>query len=283
MSEPKRLVDECHGALEQSLLQAGRRLQHTERRRLKVMGALGVGSAALLGSKTSLAMLSGWKKTIAGAMITCGGVGSVVAYQQLSQPEPQRTEAAALAPGFVVGSASGRVLEAPKSTAPTPPEPLPIEQPRPEPAPEVPPAAQPVEPERKATPVSPGRTERTKPPRPSLPPAAEVRTTVPNSIQSAQREEPQEAPADPLSEELALLDQARAALRGSGPAPALRHLRHYEQRFPKGSLAFEAEVLKVQALAASGKRKAASERAKRLLRRNPNNVAASRLKRYVID
>ncbi len=278
MSEPNRLVDECDDALELSLLRAGRRLPNTERRRLRVMGALGIGGAALLGSKTSLAMLSGWKKMMLGAMVTCGGVGSVVAYQQLTQPELPRSEAA-VSPSFVVG---GPVLSAREPVVPPPPEPPRTEQPTLQ-APQVAPPAQPVKPEPEAR-LAPARTERTKARRVTAEPTAEARPTAPVSIQDAPIEAPQEVPAaDPLSEELSLLDRARAALRGSSPAQALVHLQQYERRFPSGRLGFEAEVLKVQVLVASGKRQAASQQAKRLLRRNPNSVAASRLKRYVID
>lgn len=104
-----------------------------------------------------------------------------------------------------------------------------------------------------------------------------------SQIPSTLVDEPPKAAADSLAEELALLDRARVALRSGHSAQALRHLQQYEGRFPNGSLGFEAEVLRVQVLFAAGSREAASERAKRLLRRNPNSVAAARLKRYVVD
>src|SRR5690606_26967779 len=56
-----------------------------------------------------------------------------------------------------------------------------------------------------------------------------------------------------LNEEVALLDRARSAVRAGHPADALTRLDEHSARFPKGSLALEAQVLRVQALAAAGR------------------------------
>lgn len=91
------------------------------------------------------------------------------------------------------------------------------------------------------------------------------------------------APAPGLDDEIALLDAARAAVKGGRASAALVHLNEYSRSFPKGRLRLEAEVLRVEALAAAGRRDEASVRAKRLLGRSPNSVVAARLRRYVLE
>src|SRR5690606_31049317 len=73
------------------------------------------------------------------------------------------------------------------------------------------------------------------------------------------------ASAASLNEELALLDQARAAIRQGRPNDALARLDEHSSRFPKGALSLEAQVLRVQGLAAAGRTEEASRRAKRIL------------------
>jgi predicted Zn-dependent protease len=91
------------------------------------------------------------------------------------------------------------------------------------------------------------------------------------------------ASAAGLNEELGLLDQARAAIRQGRPNEALARLDEHSTRFPKGALSLEAQVLRVQGLAAAGRTEEASRRAKRILSRSPNSVVAQRLRQYVIE
>jgi TolA-binding protein len=86
-----------------------------------------------------------------------------------------------------------------------------------------------------------------------------------------------------LSEELAALDAARAALQSGDGAGALRRLNEHARRFPRGRLRLEAEVLWIEALARTGNRTAAARRARRFLDRHPNSVLAPRLRRYAGD
>jgi TolA-binding protein len=95
--------------------------------------------------------------------------------------------------------------------------------------------------------------------------------------------EPVEKDNPGLNEEIALLDAARAAVNAGRPTEALERLDDHSRRFPKGSLALEAEVVRVQALAAAGRSEEASRRAKRVLSRSPNSVVAARLRRYVLE
>lgn len=80
--------------------------------------------------------------------------------------------------------------------------------------------------------------------------------------------------------ELGLLEQARGSLNGGSPSGALQALARYNERYPRGSLRLEAEVLKVEALSASGRDAEAARLADRVLARNPKSVVAARLRRF---
>lgn len=81
-----------------------------------------------------------------------------------------------------------------------------------------------------------------------------------------------------LAHELAALDAARATLAADDPRSALALLDIYDDRFPHGRLELEAEVLRIDALAKSGRREAARQRAEAFLRRNPQSVFAARVR-----
>lgn len=83
-----------------------------------------------------------------------------------------------------------------------------------------------------------------------------------------------------MKAELGLLEQARTSLNGGSPQGALQVLARYGERYPRGSMRLEAQVLKVEALAASGRTQEAARLADRLLLRNPKSVVASRLRRF---
>jgi hypothetical protein len=81
-----------------------------------------------------------------------------------------------------------------------------------------------------------------------------------------------------LVHELAALDAARATLVGGDARSALALLDIYDDRFPHGNLELEAEVLRIDALAKSGRREAARQRAQAFLRRHPQSVLAARVR-----
>jgi hypothetical protein len=81
-----------------------------------------------------------------------------------------------------------------------------------------------------------------------------------------------------LTHELAALDAARATLADGDAKSALALLDIYGESFPRGRLALEAEVLRIDALARSGQREAARQRANAFLRRHPTSVLASRVR-----
>jgi hypothetical protein len=83
-----------------------------------------------------------------------------------------------------------------------------------------------------------------------------------------------------LTRELAALDDARAALVRGDARGALVRLDTYAQSFPNGRLELEAEVLRIDALARSGRLDAARSRADAFLRRYPNSVLAARVRAH---
>lgn len=84
-----------------------------------------------------------------------------------------------------------------------------------------------------------------------------------------------------LREEIALMDQARSALRNGAPSRTISALEQYRARFPHGSFGQEATVLRIEALEASGSHARAVAEAKWFLSRNPNSPHAERLRRIV--
>ncbi len=102
--------------------------------------------------------------------------------------------------------------------------------------------------------------------------------TPPNVRQSSSPRLPSERSS--VKAELALLEQARSSLRQGNPSAALQTLSRYGQRHPRGNMRLEAEVLRVESLAASGRTSEAARLAERVLARNPKSVVAGRLRRF---
>ncbi len=92
-----------------------------------------------------------------------------------------------------------------------------------------------------------------------------------------------ERAASMLREESQALERARQALHGGDAVEALRRLNQMAARFPRGVLGQEREALTIEALAMSGQRAVASQRAAAFLRANPNSPHAARLRSYLRD
>jgi outer membrane protein assembly factor BamD (BamD/ComL family) len=120
-----------------------------------------------------------------------------------------------------------------------------------------------------------------EPPAPS--PEVEPRTP-------AESKPPSQAPATPdrskadrgktLGDELAVVESASRALRSGNPQAALGRLAEYRQRFPRGKLALEAQVLRIEALARAGRSDEAARLARGFLKRHPHSPVAARIRRY---
>lgn len=92
------------------------------------------------------------------------------------------------------------------------------------------------------------------------------------------------APSAPtLADELALVDSARTMLASGDYDAAIRFVDQYEARFPRGAFTHEAEVVRIDALARSGRRAAASAAAKRFVAAYPSSPHAARIRALIVD
>jgi outer membrane protein assembly factor BamD (BamD/ComL family) len=82
-----------------------------------------------------------------------------------------------------------------------------------------------------------------------------------------------------LQLELQRLDATRRRLAAGQADQALALLDAYERATPRGVLKLEAEVLRIDALARSGRLAQAQARAASFLARHPNSVLAARVRR----
>jgi hypothetical protein len=89
---------------------------------------------------------------------------------------------------------------------------------------------------------------------------------------------PAESSAPSLGIELAVLDEARTALRAHDAAGCLRVLDRYDRQFPVGQMAAEAMVMRIDALVQSGNRPAASQLAKAFSKANPRSPLLARVR-----
>ena len=74
-----------------------------------------------------------------------------------------------------------------------------------------------------------------------------------------------------LSEQLRLIESARAALASGNASAAAAALASYGSRFPRGSFAQEASVLRIETLELQGHRAQAAAQARSFLARHPNS------------
>ena len=131
-------------------------------------------------------------------------------------------------------------------------------------------------------------------PRPALP-RSEPRASVPQEVvaclgsecetakptrDGAARPSSDAERADRLSRESALLVKARAALRTGNVAEASALLTRLETQFPRGVLAQEREVLRIELLHARGDRAAAAARARAFIAANPKSPHSAKLSRF---
>jgi hypothetical protein len=110
------------------------------------------------------------------------------------------------------------------------------------------------------------------------------------SVRAAAPEPPRAAPSSSarpassraltLSEEVALLERARVAVRSRDAASALALLDSYERR-PSVRLRDEAGLLRIEAVAIAGRSAEASELAARFIANNPNSTLAERARKYL--
>lgn len=247
MSEPVRLRELSEDGFERSLLDAGVASVSTEAARAKTLAALGLaGSAAVSVGAASLASSSLGTPSLLAKL----GWTKLVAISSLG--------AAAVVPAGYYAWQHARPEAAAPVVAPAAPAPkaeVPVVVPRAAPEAQQPEAVTSAELPQAET--------------PSAAPAPRVDSR--SGAQSA------------LTAELAALDAVRGRLGAGDASGALTLLDEYSRTYPRGRLALEAEVLRIDALAKSGQSSAASRRAEAFLRRHPNSVLASRVRGYLQD
>lgn len=248
MTDLKRLIDEVDSDLARAVLSSGRATSPNPARRKQVLAALGVGLVITTSNKLSFAALSTWQKVALVGGVACVGAGGAMTYTELiAEPvaivAPTRTGP--------LGVAKVTSLEPAVATS--------ADSPRAENAPI---SEQPVdtlsnEGEQRVAPLVAGAR------------ASTARSNADRVVEKSS-----------VKAELSLLEQARAALHGGNANGALQVLSRYGERYPRGNLRLEAEVLRVEALASAGRSREAARLADRLLARNPKSVVASRLRRF---
>ncbi|WP_437605781.1 hypothetical protein WMF20_32510 [Sorangium sp. So ce834] len=259
MSEPRRMLEESDSPLERALLNAGASYQASPETRAKTLAALGLAGAAALSASvaapaavsaagtavasSSVAVKLGWTKILV-ALSTVGVLAGI--------PAGYLAWRGVEAPELVAVHRFGGALAGPVERAAARPAPAAV------PAPVPPVEAQPEEIPAPARAGSSGGAASRVDPKPASTSAA-------------------------LKAELSALDAARSTLASGNAQGALALLDAYSKEHPRGRLGLEAEVLRIDALAKSGRLDAASQRAKAFLQRHPNSVLASRVRRYVND
>jgi hypothetical protein len=245
MNEPYRLRERCESSLERSLLEAGVAYRSPLSTRAKTLAALGLAGSAAVSAGAASAASSSVAAKLGWSWTKLLAVSGLGA-------------AAALPAGYYAWEVANAPVAPPSITVP-------------QVAPVAAPAPQPQSAE--LSPIV------------EAPIVEEARAPVPPSPKSDARSSSASSASPPsaLAAELSALDAARARLDAGDPSGALSRLDDYTRSFPRGRLALEAEVLRIDALSRSGQRAAAEKRAATFLRRHPNSVLASRVRAYLND
>ena len=82
-----------------------------------------------------------------------------------------------------------------------------------------------------------------------------------------------------LRDEIALVDAARTSLEAGAPERALVLLRRYAASYPAGTFRPEAAVLRIESLAATGRRDEARALARDFVARHPAGPLSERMAR----
>jgi hypothetical protein len=265
MSDPQRLLDQPLEGLAAELLRAGvgeRAPRRTTRRALSAVGVSGAltavsastAAATSAGKITILAILKWLALGIAVGVVTATVTDQALHSTSFGTPRP-------LAAKSEMAPPARNTQRAPHA----PPNPTS------EPAPPVARAAA-------AKPAAPI-------PAAALPSAARARAPV---MPAEATPAPASATAPPpssaeLAREVSLIDQARALVSSGDPTGALRLLDRHDREFPRGALAPEALVLRIDALARAGARDEALRLGRPILDAAPATPQARRVRRILGD
>ncbi|MBX3200424.1 MAG: hypothetical protein KF894_19965 [Labilithrix sp.] len=157
-------------------------------------------------------------------------------------------------------------------------------------------AEDPIEPKAVPTADSMGQAAPTNAPSPAAPksigvmdlpsaavalPPPRVRSPAAASAESIAAATARASDAPSLEDELAAVDQARAAFVGRDPALALARVESYRRRFPVGRFMDEADALEIQALVSLARSDEARVKAARFLAEHPESPYAQRVRSAV--
>jgi len=247
MSDPRRFLDGDGTDIERDLLRAGRseRPNPFSKRRAAVALAIGATSvwpaAAYATAKAGKAGMPFLVKLFAIGAVGAGTLGTA---------------------GYVVSRSSAPTTEAVETTGPSQ-NPTPGAKAAPQVADPAPaPEQDPAETEEVTSPESleleqPLDTARRAPALPATPRSSGERASIAKEIQA--------------------LDEARRALASGNGAGAERALETYKQNYPRGALSEESSLLRIEALARQGNRKAARAAAERFRASHPNSPHLRRI------
>ena len=248
MTDPKRMLDEERTDLEATLLRAGRSYTPPASAKRAVLGGLGLGSAVTLAGSADAAA-----KLVAKTALAKGLFGT-------------KLGVTALVLGLTAASVAGIAYERGASSrdAPRPVTKLPAAAPAAAPppgrqadAPELAPSAsQPPQPAPSVFAHAPAAPSATLP-------------SPPTAIASA---------SSSIPDELARLDRVRAAQQAHDYARASAELADYRRAHPKGELAMEAAVLRIEVTEAAGDRAGARALAERFLAAHPRGLLSARVR-----
>jgi hypothetical protein len=251
MTDPEAPIGQTD--LERALLDAGRSYRSSAEARQKTKIALGLAGSTAAGAvgAASLTWLGRAARTVAGRLGGATGGTKVIVALSL----------AGAAAGIPIGRHAWQGRGAPGAPAPAAVT-APVVAP---PAAAAPPAIAPA-------PVGAPPAVADARSRPGLPPRSDAK--------AAARDHDRDLA---LGLELAQLDEARAALGAGDARGALALLDAYTRAHPHGSLALEAEIVRIDALARDGQRDLAKRRAEAFLRRHPKSVLAARARGFLLQ
>jgi hypothetical protein len=270
MSEPKRLSESSDNNLERVLLRAGRAQASRGARQRALVAAtaalattgLATGTAAAGGALVKGGSAFGLKWIGVAAFVGLGAVTTVAVVEGRHTAPP--TAVHPVDDPVTVAPAAQRVTGEPAATITGSVE-VPVE------VPAVTTVEAPVD-----APIQPQPSAASPLPAPRSVPAPTA-VAVPRAVPA----DSGTTTASSIPAELATLDQARTAMAAGNPGRALAILDDYAMRFPHGSMASEATVLRIEALVKSGNPQGAQRVADSFLKFNPQSPYAARIRSLV--
>jgi hypothetical protein len=281
MTAPRTRLIEAETDFERDLLRSWGHERPSDRARQRARGLFGVGTAlgvSAASTATAASQVAGGAGAATGSMapkaVTLGALtlgkwlaaGAVVVAAAGVTVEYARSPSSAAAP-------SGAPIAAPVPRSPSPPNPVHV-------SPAASDFSRSVDPYM-SSPAPPVPAMTVPQPASAREPAHAQEVSRPRAVMPAPGPSDDERPTLGLGEQVAALDRARNALASGDTTRGIRLLDEYQARFPKGILAQEATVLRIEALLAGGNRPAAADIASQFLASNPTSPHAARIRRLL--